>query len=374
MKFTVNRDELLFSINHVSKALSAKVQMPAMSGILMEVEKDILYLTATNSDISIKVSVLQGENLQIEEPGSVLLPGKYLLDAVRKIDSKDITFAIFEETILKIYAYKSNISMNILDKTNFPMLTFDESNVVVNLKSEQLKRIIRKTSFATSLSESKSVLMGVHLTVENTEIQSVATDSFRLARKKIVLDKNNPKTSVIIPRKSLEEINRIVEDFECTVEIHLFLTKALIKYKNILFQTRLIEGVYPNTQNLIPENYLTHIKFNKTELINAIERTTVFTNLEENTVVKIVTDPNKVIKLNSVNNEIGNVVEEITPIDVDLAISFQIACSAKYLIEALRAFDSTEVTIHFTGELKPFVLTGEKDDNLVQLIVPIRVV
>ncbi|MGI6710189.1 MAG: DNA polymerase III subunit beta [Bacilli bacterium] len=374
MKFTINRDELLFSLNHVSKALSAKVQMPAMSGIMIEVEKEILYLTATNSDISIKVNITQGENLQIEETGSVLVPGKYLLDAVRKIDSKDITFAIFEETILKIYAYKSNISMNILDKTNFPMLAFDESNVVVNLKSDELKRIIRNTSFATSLSESKTVLMGVHLTVENNEIQSVATDSFRLAKKKIVLDKTNPKTSVIIPRKSLEEINRIVEDFECTIEIHLFLTKALIKYKNILFQTRLIEGVYPNTSNLIPENYLTHIKFNKTELINAIERTTIFTNLEENTIVKIVTDPNKVVKLNSINNEIGNVVEEIAPIDVDPAISFQIACSAKYLIEALKAFDSTEITIHFTGELKPFVLTGEKDDNLVQLIVPIRVV
>lgn len=374
MKFTINRDELLFNLNHVSKAILAKVQMPAMSGIYIEVENDVLFLTATNSDISIKVHILKGENLNIEETGSVLLPGKYLLDVVRKIEAKEITFAIFEETMVKIYAYKSNITMNILDKSNFPLITFDESNVVVNLKSEQLKRIVRKTAFATSLSESKTILMGVHLIVENNEILSIATDGFRLARKKIVLDKENPKTSVVIPRKSLEEINRIVEDLDSTLEIHFFLTKALIKYKNILFQTRLIEGVYPNTHNLIPENYLTHLKFNKNEFIGAVERAIIFTNLEENTIVKIITDPNKVVKLTSVNNEIGNVVEEVTPLDVDPAISFQIACSAKYVIEALKTFDSTDITIHFTGELKPFVITGEKDDNLIQLIVPIRVV
>ena len=147
----------------------------------------------------------------------------------------------------------------------------------------------------------------------------------------------------------------------------------LFKYKNLLFQTRLIDGVYPNTNSLIPQDFLVSIKFNKNELISSIERAALFTSLEVANIIKLNLKNDKIVEISSVSNEIGAVLEEIYPLECSNNIPFQIAFSAKYFLDAVKAFDSNEVTIHFTGEIKPFIITGEFDANLVQLILPVRV-
>ncbi|MFA5220643.1 MAG: DNA polymerase III subunit beta, partial [Bacilli bacterium] len=237
-----------------------------------------------------------------------------------------------------------------------------------------LKQIIRKTTFATSLSEARAILTGVSFNVSTNKLEAIATDSYRLAKKFITFEQKNSNIGVVIPSRSLDELNKILsDDNDSETEIHFSPTKALFKYKNLLYQTRLIEGTYPNTNSLIPTDFLTSIKFNKAELMAAIDRAALFTNVESSNIIQLQLSADKTVEISSTTNEIGGVIEELTPLECSNAVHFKIAFTAKYFLEAIKSFDSSEITVHFTGEIKPFIITGDFDYNLTQLILPVRV-
>ncbi|HHU55987.1 MAG TPA: DNA polymerase III subunit beta [Acholeplasmataceae bacterium] len=372
MKFSIKRSLLLSNLVHVTRAVSTKPQMPILTGVKIEVNQKYITLTSSNGEISIQAKIQTSSDLVILEQGVVVLPGKYLLEIIRKVDAEMIYFIRFEENVVKILADRSNFSLNTLDTDAYPLISFNNNDHMVVLDVLNLKQIIKKTTFAASLSEARMVLTGVNLDLTDNKLLAVATDSFRLAQKFIVMDKT-PNIKVVIPSHNLDELNKIIEDIEENVEIHFSKTKVLFKYKNILFQTRLIEGVFPNTSSLIPTNFLTEITFHKQEIIAAIERASLFTSGEATNIIKLTLNEKGIVEIYSTHNEIGAVLEEVHPIKCSSIIPFQIAFSAKFFLEAIRAFDSPEITVHFTGEIKPFIITGEYDVNHLQLILPVRV-
>lgn len=373
MKFTINRDLLLSELNHVSKGLSTKTPMPILTGIKIAVEMDGLTLTTSNTEISIQVKIPKSQYLTIEEVGECVVPGKYFLEIVRKIDARDVDFAIFEENMIKILADRSNFTLIGLDKDDYPLINFNDSAENVVLDGNTLKQIIKQTSFATGVSETRIILTGISFVINENRLTATATDSFRLAKKTIKLPKNYEKISVVVPSKALDDLNKIIDDADEKVYIHLMNNKVLFKYKNVSFLTRLIEGTYPDTSSLIPKEFFTDLKFNKQELISAIDRAALFTVLDAANIVKLTLKSDKVVEIASNSNEIGKVVEEVYPTECSVLKPFQIAFSSKYFLDAIKSFDSNEITIHFTGEIKPFVVSGEYDPNLTQLILPVRV-
>ena len=371
MKFKFNRNTFLQNLNNVSKGLSTKPQMPILTGIKIDVKDRYILLTASNFDISIQARISDIEAFDIEEQGSVVLPGKYLIEILRKTSSNEIMLASFEENTVKIIADKSNFTLNTMDKEVFPYISFEESLNFINIDAINVKQIIKKTSFASSSSEAKMILTGVSLSTQGPKIEAIATDSFRLAKKYLISDQENPNINVIIPSKNLEELNKILEESEEMVQIHFLKTKVLFKYKNILFLSRLIEGTFPNTNSLIPTEYALSIKFNKNDIISAIDRASLFNTSDSPSTIKMIIDEEK-IELKSINNEIGGTTEELSPINVSNKTHLQIAFSSKYFLDAVKSFDSNEITIHLTGEIKPFIITGDYDVNHIQLILPTR--
>jgi DNA polymerase-3 subunit beta len=373
MIFTINRDLLLQNLTSVSKALSTKAQMPVLTGIKIDVVDNKILLTASNSEISIQACIDDKKHVKIEEEGTFVAPGKYLIELVKKTEAKEIYFESFEDNAIKILADKSNFTLNVLSKDDYPIISFADSPTFLTLDAINLKQLIRKTTFAVSLSESRVILTGVSVTSQGNLLEVVSTDSYRLAKKQLKFNVDYPEIKVVIPGKSLDELNKIVDEGETLVEIHISHTKALFKYKNLLYQTRLIDGTFPNTNSLIPTEFLTSIKFNKNELISAIERAAVFTNMDSSNIIKLTLNSDKTVEIASTTNEIGAAQEELNPIECSNVVPFQIAFSSKYFLEAIKSFDSTEVTVHFTGEVRPFIITGEYDRNLIQLILPVRV-
>lgn len=373
MKFKINRLFLLQNLNHVSKGLSNKPQMPILTGIKIDVKERSILLTASNFDISIQAKLSDVDNFDIEETGTVVLPGKYLLDILRKTNAEEIMFTSFEENTVKIIADRSNFTLNTMEKDVFPYISFEESVNFINIDALNVKQIIKKTSFASSSSEAKMILTGVSLSTKGPKIEAVATDSFRLAKKYLISNQENPDINVIIPSKNLEELNKILEECDENVQIHFLKTKILFKYKNILFLSRLIEGTFPNTSSLIPSEYILSIKFNKNELISSIDRASLFNSVESPSTIKMVISEEK-IEIKSISNEIGGTIEEVTPISISNKCNLQIAFSSKYFLDAVKSFDSNEITIHITGEIKPFIITGDYDVNHIQLILPTRAI
>ena len=227
MKFKINRNLLLKNLNNVSKGLSNKPQMPILTGIKLDVKDRYILLTASNFDISIQAKIDDVSYFDIEETGTCVLPGKYLLEILRKTTSDEVIFTSFEDNIVKILANKSTFTLNAMDKDVFPYISFEESSNYINIDALNVKQIIKKTSFATSTSESKMVLTGVSLSTSGPKIEAIATDSFRLAKKYLITDTENPKVNVILPSKNLEELNKILEEVEDLVQIHFLKTKVL---------------------------------------------------------------------------------------------------------------------------------------------------
>ena len=373
MKFSIDRDLLLKSLSSVSKALSTKVQMPILTGIKFEVNKDGISLIASNGEISIKSKINDRKYLNIEEEGVFVAPGKYLIDLVRKTEAKNINFITYENESIKILADKSEFTLKGLDKDTYPNISFDDSSTLMTIDAANLKQIIRKTTFATSISEARVILTGVSFETKGNEIKIVATDSYRLAKKELVYDNEFPEVKVVIPSKSLDELNKIIEEAEEVVEIHFFPTKVLFKYKDLLYLTRIIEGTFPNTDPLIPTQFVTSVKFNKNELISSVERVSIFTDMDTSNIIKLTLNGDNTGEVASTTNEIGDAKEELNILDCTNPTRFQIAFSSKYFLEALKAFNSTEVIINFTGEIKPFTITADYDVKMVQLILPVRV-
>lgn len=372
MKFTINRDLLLDALNNVSRGLSAKTPMPVLTGIKIEVSNNCITLITTNREISVRVVLDNVSDVNNFEDGICVVPGKYFIDIIKKLEGKDVEFTLFDANTIKIISDRSTFTLISLDYTNFPNINFDVKSEVININSLKLKNFIKQTAFAAGINETRLVLTGVCLETKQKDLQMIATDSYRLAKKISTNDDDYPKTKVIIPSKSIEELSKILEDESETVKMSVANNRALFEYKNISFITRLIEGNFPDTSSIIPTEHIVELTFNKNELLSTVDRASLFTTQNNGSIIKLITSTDGVVQIASISTEIGKVVEEIIPLKMDKLCNFQIAFSSKYFLEAIKAFEGSEITVKFTGELKPFLLLDKTDEKFVQVILPVR--
>lgn len=373
MKFTISKSLLLNVLNEVSHGLSSKTPMPVLTGIKIDAFQDSLTFTTTNREISVQVKISKNTEFEIEEEGKCVVPGKYFVEIAKKIEENKINFVLFEETTIKITTEKTDFTMVALDKEAFPLINFETIGKPISIGCNVLKKAIKQTNFASGVSEARVILTGVCFEIKNKTLDVIATDSYRLAKKTIALDQEYPHLKINIPNKALDELEKILPETDEQAEIFIISNKALIKFKDISFITRLIEGSYPDTSALFPKEHLTSLNFKKNDLLATVDRAALFTNMDSSNIIKIIIKSNKAIQIASNNNEIGRVIEEIIPLNIPEINNFQTAFSAKYFIEALKSFEENQIEVKFTGEIKPFVIYGATDKSLVQLILPVRI-
>lgn len=372
MRFVINRELLLDTLQNVSKGLSQKTPMPVLTGILIKIENKKISFIATNKEIAVKVDLEKNEKVRLEEDGHCIVPGKYFLDIVRKVEGVDVEFTLFEKNSIKIISDRSDFTLIALDETDYPVTNFEAKTEPIIFDSKVLKEIIRQTTFACATNETRIVLTSLNFKAKNGVLEIIATDSYRLSRKEAKLAEN-VEISANIPSKSLDEFGKILGDDSLAVMLHLENSKAIFEYKNIVFITRLIEGNYPDTNGLFPQKHLFYAEFNRNELINVVDRASLFSNFEHLNLVKFNFSSIDKVEISSNSNEIGRVVEEINLKNTLEPMNFQTAFSTRYLLDALRAFDSENVKFYFTGEIKPTLLKSDEDETLTQMLLPVRV-
>ena len=373
MKFTIKKELLLEALNKVSKAISTKNLIPVLAGIKFELNKKKLILTASDNDITIQTSIdaKNEEDFKIENEGSIIIQGKYILDIVRKLPDDYINIEVIDELKILIYTANSRFNLNGISESEYPNVGLEESKKKIILKAGILKDIVNQTAFATSNEESKPVLTGINFNIVGDILECNATDSYRLSRKIVKLEKNSEENyNIVIPSHNLLEFVRIIDNDEDEVELHIFNNKVLFKIGNLKFESRLINGTYPNTSNLLPDDAFLVITTNLNNFYDVIDRVSILTSDKEKNTVTLETNGN-ILTLRSSSAEIGRVEEnmEISKNkDEDIRISF----SAKYMMEALKSFSTENVDLHFVGEIKPILIKSKEDESLTQLVLPIR--
>ncbi|MEH7347596.1 DNA polymerase III subunit beta [Gottfriedia acidiceleris] len=379
MKFTVQKDHLVKAVQEVMRAVSSRTTIPILTGIKLVVTNEGLTFTGSDSDISIESylpTVLDDQQLvDVKRTGSIVLNARYFSDIVKKLPSDFVELESDNNYVTTIRAGKTEFSLNGFDSEEYPLLPQIEEHETISISADLLKFMIRQTVFAVSTSETRPILTGVNWKIENGDLTCIATDSHRLALRQAKIDESSTtsefKASVVIPGKSLNELSKILDDNDEKVEIVLTEHQALFKTKHLLFFTRLLEGNYPDTSKLIPSESKTELTVMTKEFLQAIDRASLLAREGRNNVVHLETVGNSVVNVSSYSPEIGKVVDEIVCEDIkgeELKISF----SAKYVMDALKAIESPEIYIQFTGAMRPFLIRTANDSRTLQLILPVR--
>ena len=365
MNFKVNKKEFLEALNISSRAISPTTPLPSLTGIKLVVEENNIVLISSDSNISIKVTI-NGESLEVKETGEIVLDSKYILEIVRKIDAKEINLEIIDGTLIKIYGGNSEFKINCMSSSEYPQISFESQGTPFKLSSSVFKSIIEETSFACAESETRPVLTGINFAAENKTLKVSATDSYRLACKTINIEEEN-NFNITIPSKYLNSVYHSLPE-ETDINLIIDNQKIIFEFGNTLIQTRLLDDQFPDVARLIPTSFSQTLIVSNRELKSAVDRTSFIKSDGKNT-VKLS------IKADSVditaNNGQSSSYENIKVISFT-GSELEISCSGKYLQDAISSLNGDEVTISFSGELKPMILTSKDDNTLIQLISPVR--
>ncbi|EJJ6337334.1 DNA polymerase III subunit beta [Staphylococcus pseudintermedius] len=374
MEFSIQRDYFITQSNDTLKAISPRATLPILTGIKIDATNEGIVLTGSDSEISIEITIpnqVDGQEIiNVVEPGSVVLPGRFFVDIIKKLPGKEVKLSTNEQFQTLITSAHSEFNLSGLDPDQYPLLPQVSSDDALQLPVKVLKNIIAQTNFAVSTSETRPVLTGVNWLIQQNELLCTATDSHRLAVRKLKLEEEIEDKNVIIPGKALAELNKIMTDSEDHIDIFFASNQVLFRVGNVNFISRLLEGHYPDTSRLFPENYEIKLGLNNSDFYHAIDRASLLAREGGNNVIKLSTGDTQ-IELSSTSPEIGTVKEEVTANDVEggnLKISF----NSKYMMDALKAIDNEEVEVEFFGTMKPFILKPKDDDTVTQLILPIR--
>ena len=369
MKFVIKQEILLESLNHVSKAISPRNLIPILTGIKFDLNEEGLYLSASDTDISIRCFIDKKNITEIKELGSLVIGGKYIVEIIRKLPNIDITIEVLDGYKMIISTSNTEFNLNGINPSEFPNLDLEETKEPIILRTDLFKKIISQTFFATSQNESRPLLTGINFRIESDLMEVIATDSYRLAKKSINIDTSvDNLMNIVIPGKNLMELSKILDDEQENLELHVFENKILFKYKNILFLSRLLSGTYPATSSIIPTDFSVEVAVNANEFYDMIDRASLLTSdRDKNTIRLELVNGELVVSSNS--PEIGKVEEKMIVASSDeIAISF----SSKYMLDCIKSFGTENITLYMNSDSSPIIVKSPDDDSLVQLVLPIK--
>jgi DNA polymerase-3 subunit beta len=371
MKLEIKQSILMEHLNYVIKGISSKNIIPVLNCIKFELTSDGLYLMSTDNDIAIKTFIPANNIEKIESYGTVLVSGRYIYEIIRKLPGENIKIEEVIDNKLDISTSNSNFNLNCNDASEFPTLDLQDSDNYLVLNKGLFKNIIRQTTFASSTQESRPALTGINFIIDGTLLEASATDSYRVSKKTIELETpSKEKVNIIIPTKNLNELLKLLEDEEESMEFHIFSNKVIFKFNNIIMMSRLINGEFPDLSKLIPNEYYLEVTANLNQFYRALDRASLFTNESDKNIVTFETK-NNIVQISSNIPEIGH-VEEKLEIEKNNTNEIQISFSSKYMMDAIRALECENIKIMFSGDLKPIIIKDLDSDSLIELIVPIR--
>ena len=369
MKFVIKQEILLEMLNNAAKAISPRNLIPILTGIKFDLKEDGLYLSASDTDISIRCLIPNDKIIKVEELGSIVIGGKYIVEIIKKLPNTEITIEVMDGYKMIVSTNNTEFSLNGINPREFPNLDLEETDNPIILKTSLFKTIINQTSFASSQNESRPILTGINFKLEDNLLEAIATDSYRLAKKSVTLDSGvNNSVNMVVPAKNLLELSKIIDDDKDNLELHIFDNKILFKYKNILFLSRLLSGTYPATSSIIPDSFSVSVECSCSGLFDMIDRASLLTSDRDKNIIKLELGSNNLV-ISSNSPEIGNVKKKMV---VDSNDELSISFSSKYMLDSIKSFGTSTVILYMNNDSSPIIIKSKDDDSLVQLVLPIK--
>src|ERR1700747_3094729 len=354
MKVTVERSELLRSLGHVHRAVERRNTIPILANVLLRAERAALSLKATDLDLEVTDTIAA----EAAPGGSTTVPAHMFYDIVRKLPegAQIVLESSGDRAALAIRAGRSRFTLQTLPESDFPDLAAGDMTHKFGLKAADLKRLIDKTQFAISTEETRYYLNGIYLHAAGSNkaqtLRAVATDGHRLAQMELDLPKGAAgMPGVIVPRKTVGEVQRLIEDNEAEVAIELSSGKIRFTIGNVVLTSKLIDGTFPDYGRVIPQNNDKELVVDKQDFAAAVDRVSTISS-ERGRAVKLALSAGKLV-LSVTNPDSGSATEELEveyasdPLDIGfkLAFLFDIAAQIEGEVAVLKLADPGSPTL-----------------------------
>jgi DNA polymerase-3 subunit beta len=375
MKLTCLQENLNRGLNIVGRAVATRTTLPITNNVLLSAEGGQLKLVATNLEMAISCWI----GAKIEEEGAITVPARLLTEFISSLPSDTIAVNLSPQTKtlgLKCARFEARISG--VDAKEFPPIPPVDEGITTEVEVEALRQAINQVVFAAATEESRPVLTGVCTQFEGDTLTLAAADGFRLAVFKMpIKDKVNQKIEVIIPARTLAELNRLMGDQEEAVSITLNPNKSqvLFRLKSTELVSQLVQGTFPNYAQLIPKSYNTRVIVSVAEFLRATKTASIFAR-DGSGIVRLVVTPGSEtnpgrLAVSARSEEIGDDVGEIdaTVEGADAKIAF----NGKYLTDVLSVLRESQVALETTNPSSPGLIRPVGTDNYTHVVMPMFV-
>ncbi len=366
MKLNCSQHDLSSAINIVQKAVSSKTTLPILKGILLEATDGQLRLTGNDLSIGIETTI----PAEIQTEGSIVVSSKLFGEIIRKLPNANITIEVDENMNVRVLCERSDFSVLGQPAAEFPELPEVEAMNTYAIPQDLLKNMIKQTIFAISQNDSKPILTGSLVKVEESGLTMVSIDGYRLAIRKATLESTSVNQAVI-PGKTLAEINRILGSYDGDETIDVAFTEKHILFtiEDIRVVSRILEGEYIQYEMIQPKEFKSVLRVSTNELLAGIERASLMAREGKNNSIKL-TIRDHVMSITS-NTEMGSVIEEVA---IKLSgENLEIGFNPKYLTDALKVIDAEEVEVKLTSSVSPCVISPADQDNYIYIVTPVRI-
>ncbi|HEY3418371.1 MAG TPA: DNA polymerase III subunit beta [Armatimonadota bacterium] len=367
MRFTCPKRVFHEALQSVSRAIATRSTLPILGNVLLEARDGQLKLVTTDLEIGMTCLV----PLDDMQAGSVTVPERIIQDVVGNLPDAEITVSADERNLLTVSAAKAEYTIHGLPSEEFPVLPQVPTETVLSIPGPVLRDLVRKTLFAASTDESRVILTGCLLTWDGEKATMVATDTHRLAVKRVpATGRFQQAVSVIIPSRALQELLRLLGNTENPVDVSVGESQVLFSVGRVQLVTRLIEGQFPAFERVIPAESTKHLVANRQQLLEAVHRASIVARAESNKVILRAEDNN--LRITAETTEVGKAIEDI-PISLD-GDAVEIAFNAEYLQDVLSVLDSETVDLGLTGPLNPGLIQADGEADYQYVVMPMQMI
>jgi len=360
MKLQVTQENLAKALNTVGRVANSRGTLPILANVLLKTVDNRLSIAATNLDIAITHYI----GSKVAKEGAITVPARLMQDFVSSLPGGVIELKL-EDNKLHISTDKYQSTINGITAEDFPVMPAISEGKNWQIDGKVLKIGLQQVIVAASTDEARPVLTGVYVHTHEGNLYLAATDSYRLAQKKLLAMKDD--TSLLIPASAMQDLLRILSDREEAVEVTHDDQQVLFRVGDVELVARLIDGNYPDYRKLIPSSFVTSATLKRTELSNITKVSSLFARESAGSVtINVETDQ---VSIRSIASQLG---ENTSSATADVKGEGSITLNSRYLLDGLNVMAGENVTFAFNGKLEACVLRDPQNDDYLHLIMPLK--
>ena len=366
MKAGILKERLRWAIGAAEKITGKNLSLPTLAYVLVEAKNKNLFVKATNLDLGIKINL----PAKVEADGQVMIAGGIVANFLGSLYGQDKVELATTLNALTVPTSSTKSVIKTYSADDFPTIPEVAGGEEIQLSAVQFIHGLKAVAYAAANSDIKPEIASVYLYHQNGELVFVATDSFRLAEKRVKLDqKITTEPKLIIPIRNIMEVMRIFEGNDELLTVKYNNHQVAFITEQIYLTSRLVEGVFPDYRQIVPTSRKTEVVILKNDLLNTMRLSTIFADKLNQINLKIIT-ADKLLEINSRNSDVGE-----TTINLDATLEgedIEISLNARYLLDCLSSIAADSLIVSFNGRQRPIMLKGVGDAHFTYLIMPLN--